>query len=65
MELVELGDRMSEAVIEIIAVDPRNPEAVELVRGLSEELAGQYEYAADGSGPAGGCFGRSQRCGMP
>jgi hypothetical protein len=41
---------MSEAVIEIIAVDPRIPEAVELIHALSEELAGRYEYAADGSG---------------
>jgi putative acetyltransferase len=41
---------MSEAAIEIIAVDPRIPEAVELIHALSEELARRYDHSDDGSG---------------
>jgi putative acetyltransferase len=41
---------MSEAGMEIIAVDPRMPEAVELIHALSEELAERYDRVDDGSG---------------
>jgi hypothetical protein len=41
---------MSQASIEITAVDPRIPEALGLIRALSEELAQRYDYADDGSG---------------
>jgi GNAT superfamily N-acetyltransferase len=36
--------------IDITAVDPRIPEALELIRALSEELAQRYEYVDNGSG---------------
>jgi putative acetyltransferase len=42
--------QMSQASIEITAVDPRIPEALGLIRALSEELAQRYDYADDGSG---------------
>lgn len=41
---------MSEPVLEIMPVDPRSPEASELIRELSEEIARRYDYIADGSG---------------
>jgi len=41
---------MSEPLIEITPVDPRSPEAVELIRALSEELARRYDYVTDGAG---------------
>jgi GNAT superfamily N-acetyltransferase len=41
---------MSQASIEIKAVDPRSPDALELIRALSEELAQRYDYVDDGSG---------------
>ena len=41
---------MSEPAIEIIRVDPRIPEALQLIEALSEELARKYDYAHDGSG---------------
>ena len=40
----------SEAAIEIVAVDPRIPEAHELIQELSEELARRYDFVDDGSG---------------
>lgn len=42
--------RMSDAGLEIGAVDPRIPEAAELIRALSDELARRYDYVDDGSG---------------
>ena len=53
---------MSEPAIEIIRVDPRIPEALELIEALSEELARRYDYADDGSGdfkPEGALVARS------
>jgi hypothetical protein len=41
---------MSEPVLEIMPVDPRSPEATELIGELSEEIAQRYDYVADGSG---------------
>jgi putative acetyltransferase len=41
---------MSEARIKVTAVDPRSPEALELIRALSAELERRYDYADDGSG---------------
>ena len=41
---------MSGAALEVASVDPRSPEAFELVRALSEELAHRYDFADDGSG---------------
>ena len=41
---------MSEPVLEIMPVDPRSPEASELIRELSEEIARRYDYISDGSG---------------
>jgi putative acetyltransferase len=41
---------MSEASLEITLVDPRIPEARELIEALSEELAQRYDYMDDGSG---------------
>lgn len=35
---------------EIVSADPRSPEALELIRALSEELARRYDYTDDGSG---------------
>ncbi len=37
-------------LIEITAVDPRIPEALALIRALSEELAQRYDHVDDGSG---------------
>jgi putative acetyltransferase len=53
---------VSEPAIEIIRVDPRIPEALELIEALSEELARRYDYADDGSGdfkPEGALVARS------
>jgi GNAT superfamily N-acetyltransferase len=33
----------------IAAIDPRGPEAAELIRGLSEELAQRYDFIDDGA----------------
>lgn len=41
---------MSEPAIEIIRVDARIPEALQLIEALSEELARRYDYADDGFG---------------
>ena len=41
---------MSTPGIEITTADPRSPEAIELIRALSEELAWRYDYVDDGSG---------------
>jgi putative acetyltransferase len=41
---------MSETALDVSAADPRLPEAVEVVRALSGELARQYDFADDGSG---------------
>jgi len=41
---------LTEDALEISAVDPRIPEAADLIRLLSEELARRYDYADDGSG---------------
>ncbi len=41
---------MSESLLEITPVDPRSPEAVELIHALSEELALRYDYVTDGAG---------------
>jgi len=41
---------MSQVSIEITAVDPRIPEALGLIRALSEELAQRYDHVDDGSG---------------
>ena len=35
---------------EIVAIDPRSAEALQLIRALSEELASRYDYSDDGSG---------------
>ena len=35
---------------EIVAVDPRSGEALQLIHALSEELASRYDYGDDGSG---------------
>jgi putative acetyltransferase len=41
---------MSEEVFKVEAVDPRDPEAAELISALSAELARRYDYMEDGSG---------------
>jgi putative acetyltransferase len=41
---------MSQLTFEVRPVDPRSPEALELIRELSEELARRYDFADDGSG---------------
>ena len=41
---------MSAPALELAVVDPRLPEAAELIRVLSEELAQRYDYVDDGSG---------------
>jgi GNAT superfamily N-acetyltransferase len=41
---------MGEGALEIVAVDPRIPDARELIRALSEELAQRYDHMDDGSG---------------
>ncbi|HUK75534.1 MAG TPA: GNAT family N-acetyltransferase [Nitrososphaerales archaeon] len=41
---------MDEETFEVGAADPRGPEAAELIRLLSAELAQRYDYAEDGSG---------------
>ncbi|MDA4116392.1 MAG: GNAT family N-acetyltransferase [Thaumarchaeota archaeon] len=41
---------MGEETFEVDAADPRGPEAAELIRLLSAELARRYDYMEDGSG---------------
>ena len=41
---------MSAPLIDITPVDPRGPEAAELIHVLSEELARRYDYVTDGAG---------------
>jgi len=41
---------MSEETFRVDAADPRGPEAAELIRALSAELARRYDYMEDGSG---------------
>jgi GNAT superfamily N-acetyltransferase len=41
---------MSDGVLTVATADPRSPEAVELVRALSQELALRYDFVDDGSG---------------
>ena len=41
---------MSEEIFEVGAADPRGPEATELIKSLSAELARRYDYMEDGSG---------------
>jgi GNAT superfamily N-acetyltransferase len=41
---------MSDDALVMMAVDPRSPEAIQLVRALSRELAQRYEFTDDGSG---------------
>jgi GNAT superfamily N-acetyltransferase len=41
---------MGEEKFEVAAADPRGPEAAELIRALSAELARRYDYTEDGSG---------------
>jgi putative acetyltransferase len=41
---------MGEEKFEVAAADPRGPEAAELIRALSAELARRYDYMEDGSG---------------
>jgi putative acetyltransferase len=36
--------------LEVVAVDPRSAEALQLIRALSEELASRYDCSDDGSG---------------
>jgi putative acetyltransferase len=50
MSLALSEGQMSEDALEIKAVDPRIPEAVELIRALSEELSKRYDDEDDGSG---------------
>ena len=42
--------RMGEETLQVDVVDPRGPEAAELIRELSAELARRYDYMEDGSG---------------
>jgi len=41
---------MGEETFRVDIVDPRGPEAAELIRELSAELARRYDYIEDGSG---------------
>ena len=41
---------MSEEKFKVEIVDPRGPEAAELISALSAELARRYDYMEDGSG---------------
>jgi putative acetyltransferase len=41
---------MSDEVFKVDVVDPRGPEAAELIGALSAELARRYDYTEDGSG---------------
>ncbi|HEV2389785.1 MAG TPA: GNAT family N-acetyltransferase [Nitrososphaerales archaeon] len=41
---------MSEEILEVDIVDPRGPEAAQLISALSAELARRYDYMEDGSG---------------
>jgi len=41
---------MSKETLRLEAADPRGPEAAELIRALSAELARRYDYMEDGSG---------------
>jgi putative acetyltransferase len=41
---------MSEEMFKVDVVDPRGPEAAELISALSAELARRYDYMEDGSG---------------
>jgi putative acetyltransferase len=41
---------MREGAFRVEAADPRGPEAAELIRELSAELARRYDYVEDGSG---------------
>jgi len=41
---------MREETLKVDVADPRGPEAAELIRALSAELARRYDYMEDGSG---------------
>lgn len=41
---------MSEETLKVSVVDPRGPEAADLISALSAELARRYDYTEDGSG---------------
>ena len=41
---------MRKEKFEVAAADPRGPEAAELIKALSAELARRYDYMEDGSG---------------
>jgi putative acetyltransferase len=41
---------MGEERFEVTGADPRGPEAAELIKALSAELARRYDYMEDGSG---------------
>jgi putative acetyltransferase len=50
IHLASSGAALSDLSIEIAVADPRSPEAIGLIRALSEELARRYDYMDDGSG---------------